>query len=93
MKNPGHLEQMAATGHNPPLIWRLLHQAHLALRLFPPRPYAGGSSLANTCCELFSSWNSLLGVGRPFGPLHLADSDLEQATSSAWGGTYPGMTR
>jgi hypothetical protein len=47
--------------------------------------------LANTCCELFSSWNSLLGVGQAFGTLHLADSDLEQAMSSAWVKAYPGM--
>ena len=49
--------------------------------------------MANTCCELFSSWNSLLGVGQAFGPLHLADSDLEQVMSSAWVKTCPGMAR
>jgi hypothetical protein len=47
--------------------------------------------MANTCCELFSSWNSLLGVGQAFGTLHLADSDLEQVMSSAWVKAYPGM--
>ena len=83
---------MVATGDTPcNSTARLLHEASLALHLFPLRPYAAGSSLANTCCELFSSWNSLLGVVQAFGALHLADSDLEQVMSSVWVKTYPGM--
>jgi hypothetical protein len=83
---------MAATVHNLcGLIFCSLHHASLALRLVPLRPYAAGSIMANTCCELFSSWNSLLGVGQAFGTLHLADSDLEQVMSSAWVKAYPGM--